>query len=372
MSVQRKTEASLEQYLVGAAVGALTTLAVAALVMMALGGADTIVVAQHAGPRFIAYATMVVGGLAGAALAPGVIGARAGRRVRETHQAVREQLLPLAVLGGAIMGLAALGIALPAAATIERFVKLTLALTIPAAVGASSWLSIFVTLLGLVLFTYQTMRLLDRAIRRSRAAAADATARSVGAVASEAEHAGARRISQRIDTVLRVGLGATIGAGLALRIASIALQTMGARRDYPFLGGPSSGSQNIAWAAAILASIGGGVLGLMLDNYWRVRARRPVVPLGAWFGHTPVAWLGGILTAKLLSGVAFTLARVVFVPLDVMELTLNSLRPLMLAYVVAGFAWMFIIGRAAARAIDAMIVRQHSLRLPQGKVDVAS
>ena len=38
---------------------------------------------------------------------------------------------------------------------------------------------------------------------------------------------------------------------------------------------------------------------------------------------------------------------------------------LLVLYFIAAVAWMLIIGRAAARGIDAIIVREASLRLPR-------
>ena len=365
MDAHRKPELSLRYYLAGAASGALMTLAVSALVMMGLGGADSIVIAQHAGPRFIAYAMMVVGGLAGAALTPGVIAARVEARRREAPSNRGEQYYPLAVLGGVAMGLVALGIVLPAASTIERFVKLLLALTFPSVLGLSAWLSLFVTLAGVPLLAYFSARLLDREIRRSRAA----SPLSAGDVAGKMEHAGPRSVSQLLDMAIRVGFCAVIGAGLALRIVFFTMETFGTTPLHALVYGELT-SLPIVWGAAIVAALGGGVLGWRLDEYWRARTpRRRVVPLGAWYGHTPPAWIGGILAAKLLSGVAFGLARLVFLPIEAIAPALGSIRPLMVVHLLAGIAWMLIIGRFVARAIDAVIVRERAMRLPQGKVD---
>ena len=353
------------QYIAGAALGALATVTIAAIVMMSLGNADAMVIARRAGSRFIAYAMMIAGGLAGAALVPGVIAGRAARRALAPEVNKDEPFLPLAVLGGAIMGIAALGMALSAAAMVEHVVKLVLALTAPSLIALASWLSIFVTLGGVVIFTYHAIRLLDRAIRLSRASAASAAMAAGAAPEVGVGHIGALTLSRRIDTVIRVGLAAIIAFGLALRIASLALESMGSGSGYPFLAGPPSVPKTGVRIAAILATIAGGVLGRALDRYFKARALRPIVPLGAWCGHTPMAWVAGVLAAKLLSGIAFGLAALVFLPMDGVSWRLVEFWPFKLSFLFVGFSFTFVMGRGAARWIDGVIVRERSIRLPR-------
>ena len=362
---QPAAQPTFRQYLAGAALGAFATVTTAALVMMLLGNADAMIVARRAGSRFIAYVVMIAGGLAGAALVPGVVAGRAARQARIPHVTEGEQYLPLAVLGGAMMGIAALGIALSAARMIERVVRLVLALTAPSLIALAAWLSIFVTLCGVVLFAHQAIRLLDGAIRLSRASAKAAAMNAAAAPEVAAEHVGALLVSRKIDSVIRIGLGAITAFGLALRVASLALESMGSGSGYPFLSEPPSVPRTAVRVAAILAIIGGGAVGLALDRYFKARALRPIVPLGAWYGHTPVAWAGGILAAKLLAGVAFALAALVFLPMDGVSWRLVEFWPFKLSFLFVGISFTFVMGRSVARWIDGVIIRERSIRLPR-------
>jgi hypothetical protein len=105
------------------------------------------------------------------------------------------------------------------------------------------------------------------------------------------------------------------------------------------------------------------VLGLALDKYWKARARRPVVPLGAWYGHTPVAWIAGVLAAKVLSGLAFALAALAFFPFEGLSWNLITAWPFKLAYVFVAISFTFVMGRGVARWIDGVIVRERSMRV---------
>jgi hypothetical protein len=140
---------------------------------------------------------------------------------------------------------------------------------------------------------------------------------------------------------------------------------MGSGSGYPFLAGTPSVPVAPVRLAALLATIGGGMLGVASDRYFKARALRPIVPLGAWYGHTPVAWAGGLLAAKLLSGVAFAIAGLVFLPMNGVSWRLVEAWPFKAAFIFVGISFTFIIGRGVARWIDAVITRERSLRLPR-------
>ena len=366
---------SAADYVIGALAGGVTVLAVSALVMMALatGPSEAITVARQTGSRVIGFAMMCIGCIAGIALTPSVLKARAARRQSRPVGPARAGHYPLAVLAGIVVALAALGVSLSLASKVENLVRLLLVLVAPSSERFSAWLSVTLVLGGVLMVTIKLIQHLDREIHRSRVANRDAESAMVQPEDVTQEVA-RRSPAELLDTGIRVTLGAMIAAGFALRVLFVALQAFGAASVTAFFGLRGTGTQLLIALVATVATAIGARLGLKLDEYWKARSarRRRVVPLGAWHGYTPVAWIGGILAAKVLSGVAFGLASIVFLPIDAAIPGTSMRSPLTAVYFLVGVIWMLIIGRAVARGIDALIVRQRSLRLPPREPDPAS
>jgi hypothetical protein len=110
---------------------------------------------------------------------------------------------------------------------------------------------------------------------------------------------------------------------------------------------------------ALVGALVGAVLGSKLDRYLLTRHPRRRVPLpGSWYGYTPIAWLGGIVAARLLSGLAVFLAQIIIAPAGLLALSRHEAPFTMGIYFASVLAWMVIIGRAAARMIDEIIARR--------------
>src|SRR5437867_7687523 len=364
-------DSSLARALVAGACGAAVTLCVSAVVMLPVARDLGVSSFSHrAGTRLIAYATMLLGAVVGMALGRGTSSRRRAPLWLQPPPGTWGGHYPLACVAGLILGLVTLGTAVPVAAALDDFFKIFLALITPPAEQLSSWVSLVVTLAAGYLLCRETIRLLDRVIHRSRDVARQrAETREDTAGSSDVAGAPLTTLpaSALVDIALRVSLGATIGIGFTLRLALLVADLRGANAAFAL--GDRSTQANILGIVAVIVhvgALGGALLGWKLDQYLRRRGpSRRVVPLGSWYGHTPLAWIGGIFAAKLLSGLAFALAQVVLVPMTLLPPPLDSMPLLLVLYFIAAVAWMLIIGRAAARGIDAIIVREASLRLPR-------
>ena len=339
--------------------GALLTLIACVLVMLVLArepGAG-LASARGTGTRLVAYVMMLVGGIAGAALGPGFELRRRPPLWKEPPAGIWEGHYPLSWLGAVAAAVAALTIAFPLAAQVEEFLRVVLVLLSPSVERASGWVSLFIVLAVLALCCRELMRLLDHQIYRARTAPARADAEHEPALAPIAL-TDRQRAFMLLDSILRIGLSMVLCIGLTLRLAAIAAAVVGATG---MMGYPWEGSESTIFLAAvgsvIVGAAGGMFLGWRLDLYFRRRMRPRVVPPGAIFGYTPIAWVGGILAAKLFSGVAIALASIVFLPVELRRPSDNSGALLIMFYVFAVAAWLFVIGRAAARGIDALIRR---------------
>jgi hypothetical protein len=361
----------LAERLASAAGGAALTLCVSAVVLIPLArevGVNSL--AHRPGTRVVAYVLMLLGGLAGAALPSGFV---MRRRMGLWHIPPADTFLghyPLAWLGGVTVGFAALGMVFPLAALAEEFWKILLSLVAPAAEGLSSWVSLLVVLCGVLLLCREVVRLLDREIHRSRYALRPATVEVLLAKGLEVDASTNRRhATEALDSALRIGLGALAGVGFFLHLGVSAVALLGAQSMLDL--GEAVAAPAMPGVIVLLAAIGatgGGLLGWKLDRYLRHHwPRRHTAPPGSWYGHTPLAWIGGIVAAKLLSGVAGTLAQVVFVPVEMLAPRLRSMPLLIGLYVLAVLACMLIIGRAAARLIDDDILRRQAASMARAE-----
>ena len=358
---------SLAHTLVAGACGAAVTLCVSAIVMLPVARDLGVSSFSHrTGTRLIAYATMLLGAVVGMVLGRGASSRRRAPLWLQPPPGTWAGHYPLACVAGLIVGLAALGAAVPVAFALEDFFKVFLALITPPAEELSPWISLVVTLAAGYLLCHETIRFLDRTIHRSRTTA-ERRADTAGTPDVVGTPPTILTWSALVDIALRVSLGATIGIGFTLRLALLVADLRGSNAAFAL--GDRSTQANILGMVAVIVhvgALGGALLGWKLDQYLRRRGpTRRVVPLGAWYGHTPLAWIGGIFAAKLLSGLAFALAQVVLVPVTLLPPPLDSMPLLLVLYFIAAVAWMLIIGRAAARGIDAVIVREASLRLPR-------
>ena len=338
--------------------GAGLTLGVAALVLLMLAGrSEAIPAAQRTGTRLIGYAMMLIGGLAGAALGPGISARRREARRFVTSLGASRRPYPLAVLGGVVAGLAALGAVFPMAELLELFCKLLLVLIAPPVARLSAWVTLSLTIGGVLLLSWWVIGLLDRQIHLSRVLQRDgASIAFKGQGALQPAGGALYHSGDLFDRVLRVVLGAGLGFGLTLHLGVIAVTAYDLQALESLASNRSGHTVLLLCLTALVGAWLGAKLGAKLDEYLRERLprRRASLP-GSWYGYTPVAWIGGIVTARVLAGVAVVLAQLVVAPVGLLAASRQAMPFTVTIYFATVLAWMLIIGRGAARAIDSLI-----------------
>ena len=364
----RPEESSFYAVLICGVAGAAVTLCTSALFMLAMSeDVGAIASAQRMGTRLTAYVTMVLGGLAGAALGPGFLQRRRESPARGVRAVPRDGPYPMALLGGLVAGLIVLGLVYSLAQWMEPFCQLLLALVLPGLTDRAAWLSLAIAFGSAFLVGRVVASQLDEYIHRERttvpvkpiASMPDKPVASAPAIVTKSAPATRRRLrSEQLDRVLCIVIGAGFGLGMTLYIAMIGI-TIFQWRDS--MTNEGAGGQRLVLLTATFATAGaiaGAALGRALDRYLSERRRpRPVVA-GTLYGYTPLAWVGGILAARLSAGVAVVLAQFVFAPAALLTFTIAPKLVVSAFYFVTVVAWMLIIGRAVARAIDGAIAKR--------------